>query len=55
MMPKNKNRIIETKRKMSIVRKNKTWEEIYGEERAKEMKAKMSERNKLRKGDLNQL
>lgn len=39
-MPKDKQKIELTKKMMSIVRKGKTWEEIFGEEKAKEMKLK---------------
>lgn len=35
-----------TKRKMSKVRRNKTWEEIFGKEKAKTMKEEMSENTK---------
>lgn len=38
----------ETRKKMSIIRKGKTWEELYGIERAKEIKRKTSKSNILK-------
>lgn len=39
---RNKKLSEETKRKLSLLYKGKTWEEIYGEEKAKEIKIKTS-------------